>query len=89
MKQIYTARQPNIRLRPSDRVKKSRRIEIRAIRHRVTVTKGGVVDDEPVAIDVTNSNNETGAEVEAYTAEDREILIETIRILERIVDAKT
>lgn len=70
-------------------MKKSRRIEIRAIRHRVTVTKGGVVDDEPVAIDVTNSNNETGAEVEAYTAEDREILIETIRILERIVDAKT
>lgn len=76
--------------RLSDRVKKSRRIEIKAIRHRVTVVKGGVVVDEPlVAIDITETNNETGAEVEAYSAEDREILIETIRILERIVDVKT
>lgn len=86
-------RRPHSRLRPSDRVfrvKKSRRIEIRAIRHRVTVVKGGIVVDEPVvAIDVTDSNNETGAEVEAYSADDREILIETIRILERIVDVET
>lgn len=69
---------------------KSRRIEIRAIRHRVTVIKGGVVVDEPIAIEVTDSNNETrAAEVEAYSAEDQKILIETIRILERIVDPKT
>jgi len=71
------------------RVKKYRRIEIKAFRHRVTIVSGESTADRQTYEGVCINNADSQETITAESAEGQEILIEAVRLLEEKLSNQT